>query len=1293
MVNTRRLSKMSVAVYLVMVGAISANWVPYTLGGNTVMVDSSALGHSKPLLIYLQEGMPHRRNSDEVNDNAEAVDTEGSVPDAGAERKTESPSDAPHEDAEPDTQASNLFTNQFGFTKDKNGNLNIDVFPTSQTWDWENQDVLPGTHESLYYAVQTPDASHVSQKIHNIVTTLNQNNAGVKLNDRAPIDAFPIMPARPGDVPPVLSESGFAGVSVMHKVPQDTEPYDESTTNTGNFNLYVNNDPIESATPEGGVYQYEDQIIFEPPAFPSLSSWVNVDHRIKQKDPSVHAATGLQLGSPHAAPLAPSDLHRPGHDSSNAPEQIAEQVSDSLVAVSAADEKQAANTKDESSVTSTTQVSDVSLDVTQLPEVTQDAPTIASATHVTDVREGASPTSDVPSVSQDNGIITEAAIESTSEAQSTVQSEGSVSDISSQQTENDALIEASVANPMQSSAQGQEEATENPENGNDDLGGEVSTIPDVLETTEASSEVNTTIPVDEFLLQKEEELRLKEEQEKQAMLAEQQAHLALELAMADLFTDFTKDEKTNQSESDTDEVEGNPLSITTIERDSSDLLDESDQRADSQLQETQTDIPEIYQTTTESRQSDDQQIIQITRVDEQSTNDQETNADDRVESFVHQPTLEGESDMSQDAREEEQFGTTQEALEKQADDLPVSTQKTIVRESGDIQETQLEDQVVTTQAPQAERQPDDIQKAQLDSSQVTLFDGRPDTSQQTHVEDQLSAYPATLEKEKPGSSEGTLEIRPLPSTDATPLPTLPILYMGNPSLLSDFPPTRDGPTSSQTDLHYSPAAGVDLRPITTDQEDGVYNQRHNPPGPESSLISWYDRDPITIFDPHHHSSKVTGAPEKSGTPSPQDNDIQTGGGGIPGHQPPRLDTNDDDVFLPEEANNTVSLVKNGAVFHAANPSLIEKRTCRCGLRFNTKIVGGDPTDIAQYPWQIGLAQKYDNFVFCGGSIINDRYILTAAHCVDGNYPENLVVRVGETTRSGPAITIDVERITVHEKYSHESIVSYDIALLRLAWPIEFSESVLPVCLPNNNKKFSNKKAVVTGWGKDNSVGNVQERLHEVTVKVLSTKKCRKNSEYDKKEVHKNIVCAASRDKDACQGDSGGPLVVLESDSYTQIGVVSWGIGCAEPDYPGIYTRVSSYMKWIGDNTQEGVMCRGPSVKVKDKNKNKNKNKKNKRKNKNKKQNKDNKENEDEDENNNRKKNKPALAGQILKLTGGETNKRKENRNKNKNKNKNKNENEGGDKEWQSLTQALKGIAEIFREEADDTPTPEPTAEK
>lgn len=925
MAITISLIKMSVAVYLVMVGAVSANLVPYTLGGTTIMVDSSVLGYNSPLLMYLREGMPHRRNSDEVTDNAEAADTEWSETKAGAETEAVSPSEPPTEDAEPDTQASNIFTNQYGFIKDENGNLNIDVYPTSQSWDWENQDVLPSAHGSLYYAVQTPDAAHVSQKIHNIVTTLNQNNAGVKLNDRAPVDAFPILPARPGDVPPVLSESGFAGVSVMHKVPQDTEPYDESTTNTGNFNLYVDGDPIESATPEGGVYQYEDQIIFEPPAFPPLNSWANVDHRVPQEDPSVHAATGLQLGSPHAAPLAPSDLHRPGHDSSGAPEQIAEQFSDSLF--TAADEDQAENVRDESSVTSATQAADVGLGVTQLTEVTQDAPTIVSPTHITDAREGVSTTSDVPSVSQGSDIITEAAIESTSEVQGTVQSE--VSGISSQQTEEDALIEASVANPTQSSAQGQEEATENPQNRDDDFGDKVSTIPDVLETTETSSEVNTTFLVDEFLLQKEEEFKLKEEKEKQAMLAEQQAHLALELAMADLFSDFTKDEKTNQSESDTDGTGGdlsksdvdsekveNPLFITTTETTSSDLLDESDQRADSQLQEAKTDIPDIYQTTTESRQTDDnqetqvdEQIAQVTRVDEQSTNDQETNVDDCVDSTVHQPTLERESDMGQDAQDE-QLGTTQGALvealsddlqEKQADDQPVTTQGTVDRESGDIQETQLEDQAVTTQAPTAEGRPDDIQKAQLDDSQITLFDGRPDTSQQTHVDGQLSAFPATLEKEKPDSTEGTLEIRPLPSPAAKPVPAEPIPYADNPSLLSDFPPTREEPASSQADLHYSPAAGVDLRPITLDQANGVYvngvkvyNERHNPPGPESSLISWYDRDPITIFDPHHHSTKVTGAPEKSGPPNPQDNDIQTGGGGIPGHQPPRLDADDDD---------------------------------------------------------------------------------------------------------------------------------------------------------------------------------------------------------------------------------------------------------------------------------------------------------------------------------------------------------------------------------------------------------------
>ncbi|XP_042872118.1 uncharacterized protein LOC122253260 isoform X2 [Penaeus japonicus] len=1319
MVNTKSKSKMSVALVLVMAGAVSANLVPYTLGGTTIMIDSSVLGYNSPLLMHLREGMPLRRNTDEPADSTEAGDATGDDQETNtASMLPEPTSEALLEDATGDNQAPHIFTQQYGFVKDGSGNLDIDVYPTSHNWDWENQEVLPSAHGSLYYAVQTPDVAHVSQKIHNIVTSLNQNNAGAKLNDRAPVDdtAFPIMPARPGDVPPVLSESGFAGVSVMHKVPQDTEPYDESTTNTGNFNIYLDNDPNESVTTQGGSYQHEDQILFES-AFPSLNSWVNVDHRIPQEDPSAHVATGLELGSPHAAPLAPSDLHHPGHDSSGDQEQIAEHAGDPFISLFAdgSEDDQEANVKQDASlVTSTTQVSDASPDATQ---TTEDTVAVTNAAQATGVRQDANPTSDTTSDSQNKDAtttVTEAATESTSAsqgtgirqgvtqtseaAQTTIQSAGSLNDTSSQHADKDtdAQIEASVVNPTQESAQ-DGEPTENPQNRGDEFGDEFSTtIPVVLETTEMPSEGNTTVPVDEILTQKEEDFRLKEEQEKQAMLAEEQAQFALEQAMADLFSNFASDENTSLPESGADRADGDTTNsnadpegikdlefITTTEAVSSNPQDDSDRRADSQLPEAQTDNPEIYQTTTEYRQSDvtqetqvdDEQNIQTTKIDEQSTNSQETHVDDRVGVTVHEP-----SDNHQNTQKDEQVDAALETLvdqqpdssqEKQEDDQVVTT-----HEAGDIQEIQSDDQLATIQEPQA------------------------DTSQQTHTDDHLNTHPTNFGNDQLDSTQGTLEIRPLPSPSAKPVPAVPIPYAENPPILSDFPPTREAPASSQSSLHYSPAANINPRPITLSQADGVYvngvkvfNQRHNPPGPETSLISWYDRDPITIFDPHHHVSKVTESPVRVGDDNPQDNDIQTGGGGIPNHQPPK---NDDDIFPEEDANSTVSLVLNGAVFHTAHPTLIQKSTCKCGLRFNKKIVGGKPSDIAQYPWQIGLARKYDNFVFCGGSIISDQYILTAAHCVDQNLPENLVVRVGETSRSGPAMTIDVKQIIVHERYTYESIVAYDIALLKLAWPIEFSESVLPVCLPDNKKTFNKKKAIVTGWGKDDASGSVLETLHEVSVKVYSTRKCKKQSLYKDDEIHKNIVCAASNNRDACQGDSGGPLVVLEGVFYKQIGVVSWGIGCAEKDYPGIYTRVSSYRKWIYDNTKDAVHCKAPATKSKNKNKGNKKNKKNKnrKRNKNKKNedknNEGENEGENENENNNRKRNKPGLAGQILKITNDdqETNTRKEN----KNKNTNKNESGGEDKGWHSLTQALKGIAEIIREET-DTPTPEQTAEE
>ncbi|XP_069943924.1 uncharacterized protein [Cherax quadricarinatus] len=271
----------------------------------------------------------------------------------------------------------------------------------------------------------------------------------------------------------------------------------------------------------------------------------------------------------------------------------------------------------------------------------------------------------------------------------------------------------------------------------------------------------------------------------------------------------------------------------------------------------------------------------------------------------------------------------------------------------------------------------------------------------------------------------------------------------------------------------------------------------------------------------------------------------------------------------------VTSIFEGAVFHSVEPSLIQKSSCRCGLRLTSKIVGGQPAEIEQFPWMAAFKLKSTGFIFCGGSIVSDLYVLTAAHCVKDRRAEEVIIRLGETTRSGTqAVEVPVQEILLHPRYSLTAVTHFDIALVKLQQPIEYNERILPVCLASGKHKYKNEQAYVAGWGRNRFGGSVEEGLQEARVRVLSTKECKHNSQYQNNEVHNKIICAAAEGKDACQGDSGGPLVALSGDQYTQIGLVSWGIGCADSNYPGIYTRISSFSKWITENAKEGRACQG-----------------------------------------------------------------------------------------------------------------------
>jgi len=235
-----------------------------------------------------------------------------------------------------------------------------------------------------------------------------------------------------------------------------------------------------------------------------------------------------------------------------------------------------------------------------------------------------------------------------------------------------------------------------------------------------------------------------------------------------------------------------------------------------------------------------------------------------------------------------------------------------------------------------------------------------------------------------------------------------------------------------------------------------------------------------------------------------------------------------------------------------------------------QIVGGVAARPYEFPWQASMRRKATNSHFCGGFIMNERWVMTASHCMSGETPAILSVVVGDHTRNDASNTVrrsmDVERIFMHEQYNSRTLVN-DIALVKLSTPIPFSADIQPICAPEPTDQYVYRKTVCSGWGTLSSGGACcPQTLQYVSMNTTTNAYC--DQAYPRDTISADMICATdntgSRDRDSCQGDSGGPLSVREQDgSFTVTGIVSWGIGCAS-GYPGVYARVSHFNQWILD---------------------------------------------------------------------------------------------------------------------------------
>ncbi|XP_063864376.1 clumping factor A-like isoform X3 [Scylla paramamosain] len=1104
-------------VSVVVCGVTRATLVPYTLGKTTIMVDSEVLGYNSPLLSYLRQGMPLRRNGESHTDDI--------LEDAGQPEETtyeEMPTTITQESDE-----------SYSFNKDfhtsPEGALAIKVMPEKRpppitmneaAGIYFKGQLIPIPHEDtippLYYNVQTPNFAQVSEKIHNIVTSLSP-----KLNDRAPDpsrpppipNALPLqLHARPGDTPPSLANTeGFTGVSVKHMVPEESD--EDQATNNDDLNFLLSNDPeAVHHLLQSDIRDIHTKPLGHDNISPMGHIWGPAVDSLHHTN--VHDDEETESNDKHTSLFGV--MVEPLHHKSD-PSSSTQHDGDELVVTltdSGADEVSTIDTV----TTLPAPVTQVSLHNTQ--SATEDssaafphavptlAPEVIDVIANEEVDTVTIPANETESVSRQAEWM-----DTTDKVDAVIIPTEEVDLVTLTEELGTAILPIKKVNtgvPIEEV----ETVTLSVE--------EVETISYMTRTDIMPTEEYADIDLDKILSIKVDELQRDEVRETVLLAEEEEDQAALDSVMTNLFESLFGNVTDSPYSDSEDDIS---TSLVSTNGNVSDPLRQDEgyeQYAEERLNNNTLRIDDTANMDSAIKMNEDSHIDNSgfpafptvtlhTSEEQRPSRPHLLSGDDSLKPFSDFNEKTSFADRRTESASSGSGFPAQDQLHYSVDANSSSSGNNPEQQSSTQQDTSLKHDLPHST--------DEGLKSWFNREPITIFDplhspnpgsSLPHEPQGSQLTPDSFATKLDYEDEddrdsQPVSQQSGMDlvISPHSDSDQPQIPIkdvteasesdsdsntlgLPVGYNSSetdgddnsanltPKTGDDTGTPKDEDVNSSGDIFldsyqsgtYEDAADLensnkyDSDDSNTLKNDVNSDNPNTPKGDDDSDNSEILGDSYAMDDSKTDDSGAAegdGDAGDSSTPksdddsdnseilndsddmdnskTPHDNDhseAAEGDGDADDDDITEDGDNSDDTLRQAELsssnasdtintsttaspNQTMSLVFPGAVVHNAGPEIFQKSACNCGLRFATKVVGGSPSSINENPWIVGLIDR-SNFLFCAGTLITDRYIVTAAHCILNKEPFAVRVRLGVSRRNSPnPVEVDVKRLILHSK--------------------------------------------------------------------------------------------------------------------------------------------------------------------------------------------------------------------------------------------------------------------------------------